>query len=135
LKYAPIARILPVDAGLRLAVKKRPVVVILKHKPLINAVNHFACLRGGGIETEVLQDDESVQGKKQAWVFLRPGPVTRRSLDGEKLGSPAFGCDARPLGRNLVRGSICEVPHDLPANGRVRIQKPFERDGPGCVIV
>jgi hypothetical protein len=116
-------------------VKKRPVVVILKHEPLINAVDHFACLLAGRIETEVLQDDESVQGKKQALVFLGPGPVTRRSLEGEKSGSPAFGCDARPLGRNLIGGCTGEVPHDLPADGRVRIEEPFERDGPECVIL
>ena len=133
-----------VDAGLRFAVKERPVVEPLKHEPLVDAVDHFASLLAGGVETEVLQDDESVEGNKQASVLLRqivsppagaPAPVAGRRLEGEKLGSPAFGCDARPLGCNRVGGFTGEVPHDLPTDGRVRIEEPFEVRGPGCVIV
>src|SRR5207249_11670477 len=84
-----------VDAGLRFAVKVRPVVKPLKHEPLVDAVDHFASLLAGGVETEVLQDDETVEGNK---VPLRPAPAAGRRLQGEKCGSPAFGCDARPLG-------------------------------------
>ena len=51
-----------VDAGLRFAVKERPVVEPLKHEPLVDAVDHFASLLAGGVETEVLQDDESCRG-------------------------------------------------------------------------
>ena len=90
-----------VDAGLRFAVKVRPVVERLKHEPLVDAVDHFASLLAGGVETEVLQDDETVESNQ---VPLRPAPVAGRRLEGEKLGSPAFGCDARPLGCNRVRG-------------------------------
>jgi len=64
-----------------------------------------------------------------------PAPVASRRLEGEKLGSPAFGCDARPLGCNRVGGFTSEVPHDLPTDGRVRIEEPFEVRGPGCVIL
>ena len=127
-----------VDAGLRFAVKERPVVERLKHEPLVDAVDHFASLLAGGVETEVLQDDESVEGDKQAAVSfgkssLHPGaaaPVAGGRLAGEKLGAPAFGCDARPLGCNRVGGCIGEVPHDLPADGRVGIEEPFEVRGP-----
>ena len=115
--------------------KERPVVERLKHEPLVDAVDHFASLLAGGVETEVLQDDESVEGNKQASVLLRPAPVASRRLEGEKLGSPAFGCDARPLGCNRVGGFTGEVPHDLPTDGRVRIEEPFEVRGPGRVIV
>jgi hypothetical protein len=45
-------------------VKERPVVERLKHEPLVDAVDHFAGLLAGGVETEVLQDDESVEGNK-----------------------------------------------------------------------
>ena len=122
-----------VDAGLRFAVKERPVVEPLEHEPLVDAVDHFASLLAGGVETEVLQDDETVEGNE---VPLRPAaPVAGRRLAGEKLGSPAFGCDARPLGCNRVGGFIGEVPHDLPTDGRVRIEEPFDVRGPGCVIV
>ena len=98
-----------VDAGLRFAVKERPVVEPLEHEPLVDAVDHFASLLAGGVETEVLQDDETVEGNKQASVLLRRSPPPRalasaRRLAGEKLGSPAFGCDARPLGCNRVGG-------------------------------
>ena len=102
-----------VDAGLRFAVKERPVVEPLKNHPLVDPVDHFASLLAGGVETEVLQDDESVEGNQQASVLLRqivsppagaPAPLAGRRLEGEKLGSPAFGCHARPLGCNRVRG-------------------------------
>jgi len=63
--------------------------VPLKHEPLVDAVDHFASLLAGGVETEILQDDESVEGDKQASVLLRPAPVASRRLEGEKLGSPA----------------------------------------------
>src|SRR5205814_2333893 len=42
-----------VDAGLRFAVKERPVVVPLKYEPLFDAVDHLASLPAGGVETEV----------------------------------------------------------------------------------
>src|SRR5204862_7565202 len=102
-----------VDAGLRFATKVRPVVEPLKHEPLVDAVDHFASLLAGGVETEVHQDDETVEGNKQASVLLRqivsppagaPAPVASRRLAGEKLGSPAFGCGARPLGFNRDGG-------------------------------
>ena len=112
--------------------KERSVVKRLKHEPLVDAVDHFASLLAGGVETEVLQDDETVEGNK---VPLRPAPVAGRRLEGEKLGSPAFGCDARPLGCNRVGGFTGEVPHDLPTDGRFRIEEPFEVRGPGRIIV
>jgi len=120
-----------VDAGLRFAVKVRPVVVRLKHEPLVDAVDHSASLLAGGVETEVHQDDQTIEGNE---VPLWPAPVAGRRLEGEKLGSPAFGCDARPLGCNRVGGFTCEVPHDLPTDGRVRIEEPFDVRGPGCAI-
>ena len=78
----------------------------------LNTNEHLASLLAGGLETEVLQDDETEEGNK---VPLRPAaPVTGRRLLGEQLGSPAFGCDARPLGCNRVGYFTGEVPHDLP---------------------
>ena len=132
-----------VDTRLGFAVKVRPVVQPLKDEPPVDPVDHFAGLPAGGVETEVHQDGETVEGNKQVPVVLRqigspptggPAPVAGSRLAGEKLGSPAFGCDARPLGCNRVGGLIGEVPHDLPADGRVRIEEPFEVRGPGCVI-
>jgi hypothetical protein len=114
-------------------VKVRPVVERLEYEPLVDAVDHFASLLAGGVETEVLQDDETVEGNK---VPLRPAaPVAGRRLAGEQLGSPAFDCDARPLGGNRIGGFTGEVPHDLPTDGRVRIEEPFNVRGPGRVIV
>jgi hypothetical protein len=122
-----------VDAGLRFAVKERPIVEQFKHKPLVDAVDHFASLLVGRVEAEVLQDDETEEGYK---VPLRPAaPVAGRSLTGEKVSSPAFGGDARPLGGNRLGGFTGKVPHDLPMDGRVRIKEPFHMRGPGCVIV
>jgi hypothetical protein len=131
-----------VDARLCFAVEARPVMKPLKHQPLVNAVDHFARLLTGGIKTEVFQSVERVQGDQQVSVSLRQivspagrtaAPTARRRLGGEKLGAPTFGCDARPLGCNRVRRVIGEVPHDLPADGRIRIQEPFEVRGPGGV--
>src|SRR4029077_11925444 len=93
-----------IDAGLRFAVKEGPVLERLKHEPLVDAVDHLASLFARGVETEVLQDDQRVEGNKQASVLLRPAPVASRRLKGEKLGSPAFGCDAGPLVRNRAGG-------------------------------
>jgi hypothetical protein len=55
-------------------------------------------------------------------------------LAGEKLGSPTFGGDARPLGCDRPGRFTREVPHDLPTDGRVRIEEPFNVRGSGCVI-
>src|SRR4029077_4244180 len=44
-----------VDAGLRFAVKERPVVQRLKHEPLVDAVDHFASLLAGGLETRSIK--------------------------------------------------------------------------------
>ena len=35
---------------------------------------------------------------QQASLLVRPAPIASRKLEGEKLGSPAFGCHARSLG-------------------------------------
>jgi len=134
----------PVDAGLRFTVKERPVVKRLKDEPLVDPVDHFAGLLAGGVETEVHQHGKSVEGNQQASVLLphivsRPAwaaaPVADRRLAGEKLSSPAFGCDARLFGCDRIGGFICQVPHDLPTDSRVRIEEPFEVRWPGRVIV
>jgi hypothetical protein len=133
-----------VDARLRLTVKERPVVKRLKDEPLVDPVDHLTSLLAGGVETQVHQDDETVETNQQASVLPRqavsppagaPAPVAGRRLVGEKLGSPAFGCDTRPLGCNRVGGFTCEVPHDLPTDSRVRIEEPSEVRWPGRVIV
>jgi hypothetical protein len=114
-------------------VKERPVVKRLKHEPLVDAVDHFASLLAGRVETEILQDDETPGGNE---VPLRATtPVAGARLSGEKLGSPSFGCDARAHGCDRIRSFTGEVPHDLPADGRVRIEEPLDVRGPGCVIV
>ena len=132
-----------VDAGLRFAVKERPVVKPLKHQPLVDAVDHFARFFAGGVEAEVHQGDETVEGNKQAPVLLRQivsppararAPVSGRGLIGEKLCSPAFRCNARPLGCNRFGGFTGKVPHHLPTDGGVRIEEPLEVRGPGCAL-
>src|SRR5207253_2095675 len=60
-----------VDAGFRFPMKERPVVEPLKNHPLLDPVHHFASLLAGGVETEVLQNDQSVEGNQQASVLLR----------------------------------------------------------------
>jgi len=111
-----------------------PVVVPLKHEPLVDAVDHFASLLVGGVETQVHQDDETVQGNQQASVLVGAAPASG-GLEGEKLGSPTFGCHTRALGCNRVRRFIGKVFHDLPADGRIRIEEPFEVRRAGGVVV
>ena len=77
LKYAQCQNS-AIDAGLGLAAKVRPVVEWLKHVPLVTTVDHFASLLAGGVEIEVLPDDETV---KRNEVPLRPWPLL-----------PAGGC-------------------------------------------
>ena len=92
LKYAADGEDSAVDAGLRFAVKERPVVERLKHEPLVDAVDHFASLLAGGVETEVLQDDETVEGNKQASVLLRPSaPVApAEEIGGREVALPSL---------------------------------------------
>ncbi len=42
-------------------------------------------------------------------------------LKGKKLCSPSFCCYACSLSRYGVRTFIHQIPHNLPANGRVGI--------------
>lgn len=132
-----------VDAGLGFTVKERPVVERLKDEPSVDTADHFASLFAGGVETEVFQDDEGVEGDKQDSALLRQigakvsrghAPVAGSRLKGEKLGAPAFRCNARPLGCNRAGGLTGEIPHDLPTDGRVRIEEPLEDRGPGSVL-
>ena len=44
-----------VDAGLRFAMKKRPVVERLKYELLVDALDYFAGLLAGGVEAEVIK--------------------------------------------------------------------------------
>jgi hypothetical protein len=133
-----------IDARLGFAMKVRPVVQPLKHQPLVHAVDHCASLLAGGIETEIHQDGKTVKSNQQVSVMLgqiaspparTSAPVAGRRLAGEQSGSPAFGCNPRPLGRNRVAGFPGEIPHDLPADGRVRIEEPFEVRGSRCVVL
>ena len=122
----------------------RPVVEPPKHEPLVDAVDHFASLFARGIQTEVHQDSEAVEGNKQLSIVLRQflspparaaAPVATRRLAGEQLRAPALGRDARPLGRNHIGGFIGEVPHDLPTDRRIRIEEPFNVRGSRRVIL
>src|SRR2546426_6528132 len=112
--------------------KKRPIVVPLVHEPLVDAVNHYPSLLARRFETEIFQDGKRVEGNE---VPLLPFPAASRRLDSEKLGSPAFSCDARSLGCNRLRRVTGEVPHDLPTDRRVRIEKPFEIRRSRCIIL
>src|SRR5260370_6470067 len=98
------------DAGLRFAVKVRSVVEPLKHEPLVDAVNHFASLFAGGVETQILQDDETAEGNK---VPLPPGPpVGGRRMGGGQFGSPALRGDAPPFVCTRLGILLLEVPQD-----------------------
>jgi hypothetical protein len=70
-------------AGLRFAVKVRSVVEPLEHEPLVDAVDHFASLLAGAVETEVLQDDETVEGHRV------DGPKPNLQLQAKLLSAPA----------------------------------------------
>jgi hypothetical protein len=52
-------------------------------------------------------------------------------LAREKLSSPVFSCDARPFGCNRVGNFTSKVSDDLPMDGRIRIEQPFELGLPG----
>ena len=97
LKYEPMPKNSAVDTRLGFAVKIRPVVQPLEDEPLVDPVDHFAGLPAGGVETEVHQDGETVEGNKQVPVVLRqigspptrgPAPVAGSSLAGEEVWSP-----------------------------------------------
>ena len=56
-------------------------------------------------------------------------------MESEKFGAPTFGRYARALGRDCGGRLICEILHDLPADGRVGIEEPFYVCGPRCAVV
>src|SRR5580704_1680188 len=114
-------RILPLMQGSVSPSKVRPVVEPSKHQQLVDAVDHFVSLFAGGVETEVHQNGETVEGNKQGSVLLRIvsppagplAPVASRRLAGENLGSqPSVA--TRDRSGNRVRGFTGEVPHDPP---------------------
>src|SRR5271169_3086506 len=86
-----------VDARLGFAIKVRTVVEALKDEVPVDAVDHSASLLTGRIQSEVLQDHETVESYK---VPLPAAPNARRSLTREKLGAPAFAGDAGAFGRD-----------------------------------
>ena len=131
-----------VDAGLRFAVEERPVVEPLEHEPLFDAVDHFASLLAGGVETEVLQDDQSVERNQQASVLRqivrhpRACPSGRQEIGRARSWAPQPSVATRDRSAAIALGGCTgEVPHDLPTDGRVGIEEPFEVRGPGRIIV
>lgn len=88
-----------VDAGLRLAVKERPVAELLKHEALVDALDHFARLLADGVETEVLQDGESVAMRdRSAAIALGAAPVRSFMTCQRMAGSESrshFRCAGR----------------------------------------
>lgn len=64
-----------------------------------------------------------------------PTPAAVSRLQNKKPRPPAFSRDARPLGGNRVGGFSGEVPHHLPTDGRVGIEKPFNMRGSWRAIV
>lgn len=121
-----------VDARLRFAVKKRPVVEPFVDEPLGDTADHHLCRLAGWVEAKIHKCDNRVEGCE---VFLRPTPITRRSLEGEEFRPPTFRCDARAFRRNHLRSFTGEVLHDLPADGGIGIEEPFKMRRPRCVIV
>jgi hypothetical protein len=73
-----------------------------KHEPLVDAVDHFTSLLAGWVETEILQDYETVKGNKQASVFVQPARVASRSpTDQREIDELAV----RPPSLRLRRGT------------------------------
>src|SRR5580692_126751 len=89
-----------VDAGLGFAVKERAVVERLEDEALVDAVDHAASLPAGGVEAEIFQESETVEGDEVP--LGAAAPVAGGGLGGEKLGDPALGGDARALGGDCV---------------------------------
>ena len=89
----------------------------------LNAADHFARRFAGGIEAEVHQQDERVQRREQTAILSwTTPPFPGGKLAGQKLRSPAFGCDTGTLGCDGIGGCIGEIPHDLPTDGRIGIE-------------
>ncbi len=47
-------------------------------------------------------------------------------LEREQPRAGSLGADPRTLGGNLLGGRIGQVPHHLPADGRIRIKQPVD---------
>ena len=122
-----------VDARFSFAVKIRAIVERLKDEALVDAVDHEAGLLAGGVETEVHQDDETVESGEIPLATAVPTAIGR--LASEESGSPAVSGDARALCCDRRWRFIKKIAHDLPADGRVGIEKPSKVRGSRSVIV
>ena len=87
LKYAPMAENPAIDARLGFAVKVRPVVEPFEHELFFDTVDHFASLLAGGVETEVHQYDETVEGDKHLGLVGKSFAIRaeRRPRAGRRL--------------------------------------------------
>ena len=74
-----------VDARLGFAVKEGPVVEGFEDESFVDAVDHCASLGAGGVETEVLQYDETVESDSRSRTS-RPGRPSRRQEIGAREG-------------------------------------------------
>src|SRR5215472_15778121 len=59
--------------------------------------------------------------RRGAAVPLAVGPLV-----GKQSGAPTFSSHTCSLGGDLLRGGIGQVPHHLPADGRVRVEQPVD---------
>src|SRR4029077_17564145 len=82
------------------------------------------CLLARRIETQVTQQHENVHGGVPSTVPRRAAPPAVGFLQREQPGARAHGGDTRALGRHLLRGRTGQVPHHLPADRRVTLEKP-----------
>jgi hypothetical protein len=78
----------------------------LKYEPLVDAVDHFAGLRAGGVKTEVHHYDETIEGNQQASVFPRPAPMASGRLEEGGVWLPNL-----QLRRETARQQSCPGLH------------------------
>jgi hypothetical protein len=123
-----------VDAGLGFAMEIWAIVEPLEDEMFVDAGDHAASLFAGGVEAEVFQGGEAVEGdEKVAMGFghFRPPrsgaatPVALWRLAREEFGPPAFGGDTAALSGDDGGRGIGEVLKDLPADGGVGVEEPI----------
>jgi len=115
----------PVDTWLDLACEEGSVVPPVPGDVVADEPDRAASLFGLGIQPQV-PEQRKVQETAPFGVRIRARPEAVRPLEREQLGAPTFRGHAGALGGDLLGRCIEQVAHDLPADGRVRVEEPVD---------
>ena len=120
-----------VDARFDLAFEERRISELGSPRDVLaNEIDRRSRARARRVEAEVAQQQQRVHVRPPERRGDAVAPLAVGPLLIEQPRAPSFRRDARPLGRDDLRGRLGEIAHDLPADRRVGVEEPVD-DGVG----